>query len=176
MMKSTMLSIFSLVACVALTLADDDEPLKAIAKLAGPSEVHGNITFTQQRNGEVLVEGIIIGLPGGQYGFHVHEKGDITGDCFSTGGHFNPDKVHHGAPDDEVRHVGDLGNIEFDADRIARVSITDNIISLTGRNSIIGRAVVVHDGKDDLGRGTGPNSLKTGDAGGRPACGVIGIL
>lgn len=31
------------------------------------------------------------------------------------GAHFNPKKLTHGAPDDEIRHAGDLGNIVANA-------------------------------------------------------------
>lgn len=31
--------------------------------------------------------------------------------CFVTGPHFNPNGLTHGAPEDDVRHAGDLGNI-----------------------------------------------------------------
>lgn len=61
----------------------------------------------------------------------------------SSGPHFNPFNKTHGAPNDEVRHVGDLGNIEVDDSGIAKVNINDSIISLTGSLNIIGRTLVV---------------------------------
>ena len=39
--------------------------------------------------------------------------------------------------------------------------------------NILGLAVVVHSGKDDLGKGGDTGSLKTGNAGSRVACGII---
>lgn len=63
--------------------------------------------------------------------------------CMSSGPHFNPFGKTHGAPNNEVRHVGDLGNIEADGSGIAKVNIKDSIISLTGSLNIIGRTLVV---------------------------------
>lgn len=80
----------------------------------------------------------------------------------------------HGAPEDETRHVGDLGNIVADEQGIAKGTITDKLISLSGPYSVIGRTIVVHEGVDDLGKGNHEFSLTTGNAGGRAACAVIG--
>ena len=63
----------------------------------------------------------------------------------STGPHFNPAGKKHGAPTDEERHAGDLGNITAGADGVAVVDITDAQIPIGGPNSIIGRAVVCHE-------------------------------
>ena len=41
----------------------------------------------------------------------------------------------------------------------------DSVASLHGQFSVVNRAVVVHAGEDDLGRGGNEDSLKTGNAG-----------
>eukprot|EP00256_Glycine_max_P056403 XP_014623908.1 uncharacterized protein LOC100780008 isoform X1 [Glycine max] len=89
--------------------------------------------------------------------------------------HFNPFKKDHGAPSDDKRHAGDLGNIAAGPDGVAEISIRDRQIPLTGVHSIIGRAVVVHADPDDLGRGGHELSKTTGNAGARVACGIIGL-
>ncbi|KAF3497070.1 hypothetical protein DY000_02058026 [Brassica cretica] len=89
--------------------------------------------------------------------------------------HFNPDGKTHGAPEDANRHAGDLGNIIVGDDGTATFTITDSQIPLSGPNSIVGRAVVVHADPDDLGKGGHELSLSTGNAGGRVACGIIGL-
>lgn len=90
-------------------------------------------------------------------------------------GHFNPLELSHGAPEDETRHVGDLGNIVADSAGVASINITDDWISLNGINSIIGRGLVIHAGRDDMGKGGDDGSLKTGNAGSRVACAVIAL-
>jgi len=175
-MKTWCLGLVML-AFAATTIAQD-KPLKAIVVLLStqPGVVRGNITFTQTKCGEpVLVDVAIEGLSAGLHGFHVHEKGDYSGGCNSFGGHFNPDKLDHGARDDQVRHVGDLGNVNASGDGVASTKFSDSLIQLAGPRSIIGRGIVVHEKEDDLGRTSHPDSKKTGNAGGRVACGIIGI-
>ena len=133
----------------------------------GGNKVHGVITFTQRGN-TVEVSGRVSGLAPGKHGFHVHEFGDCTSqDGMSAGSHFDPEKMPHGGPHDQKRHVGDLGNITADNSGTAEVKITDKVIQLSGRHSIIGRSIIVHAKEDNL--------KDIASAGGRIGCGVIGI-
>ena len=85
---------------------------------------------------------------------HVHAFGDNTNGCTSAGPHceslraagyihtesmtVNPHNKTHGAPSDEERHVGDLGNFKTDAQGNAQGSHTDKLIKLIGSESVIG--------------------------------------
>ncbi|KAL1928359.1 hypothetical protein VTP01DRAFT_2715 [Rhizomucor pusillus] len=150
--------------------------VKAVAVLRGDSPVTGTVTFTQEsENGPTTIEAKISGLTAGKHGFHVHEFGDNTNGCTSAGAHFNPFGKTHGAPEDEERHVGDLGNVVAGADGNATLKVTDNQIKLIGPQSVIGRTIVVHAAEDDLGKGGHELSKTTGNAGDRWACGVIGV-
>ncbi|PKA58807.1 Superoxide dismutase [Cu-Zn], chloroplastic [Apostasia shenzhenica] len=144
---------------------------KAVAVLKGNSQVEGVVTLTQEDDGPTTVNVRVTGLIPGLHGFHLHEYGDTTNGCISTGAHFNPNGLTHGAPEDEVRHAGDLGNIDANDDGVAEATIVDNQIPLSGPNSVVGRAFVVHELVDDLGKGGHELSLTTGNAGGRLACG-----
>jgi Cu-Zn family superoxide dismutase len=153
--------------------APKDAPKKAVCVLsptkAGNTHVQGTITFTVKGD-EVEISGEITGLTPGEHGFHVHEFGDLSSaDGMATGGHFNPGKHKHGGPHDTERHAGDLGNIKADDSGKATIKITDKAIALHGANSIVGRALIVHAGKDDL------KTDPSGNAGGRIAQGVIGV-
>ncbi|CAN4123269.1 unnamed protein product [Withania somnifera] len=127
--------------------------VKAVAVLSSSEGVSGTIFFTQDGDAPTAVNGNVFGLKPGLHGFHVHALGDTTNGCMSTGPHYNPAGKEHGAPEDEVRHAGDLGNITVGEDGTASFTITDKQIPLSGPQSIIGRAVVVHADPDDLGKG-----------------------
>ena len=81
----------------------------------------------------------------------------------------------HGSPEDELRMVGDLGNIVVTESGDSQVELTDSVITLLGPHSIIGRSIVIFAGEDDQGRGGHENSLQTGNAGPRIAAGVVGL-
>ncbi len=144
---------------------------RAIAVIHGTegNDVQGLVTFTQESNGIKIVADIT-GLTPGEHGFHIHELGNCSApDATSAGGHYNPEKKSHGGPNDMERHVGDLGNITADESGHAVYERVDNLMSLNGTHSIIGRSIIIHKGPDDL------KTQPTGNAGPRVACGIIGI-
>jgi Cu-Zn family superoxide dismutase len=134
------------------------------------NKVNGTVYFTKTDSG-VQVTVNIEGLAPGKHGFHIHEFGDCSAvDGTSAGGHFNPGGHEHGSPNSEMRHKGDLGNVEANEEGVAQMEYLDKHLKLNGINSIIGRSIIVHADEDDL------TSQPTGNAGARVACGVIGIV
>ena len=152
-------------------IAETEESVTAICVLEHNESVKGTILLKQAGSGPTLVVGKITGLTPGKHGLHIHEFGDLSQGCDSAGGHFNPDNVDHG--DLSNGHVGDLGNIVADENGIANIGIAADRITLRGERSVVGRSIVIHSNEDDLGRGGNDESLKTGNAGDRLACGVI---
>jgi len=158
------------IAVFGSSISNAQESTKAVCVLEpiAKSGVTGTIVFELVGN-HVHVSGKISGLTPGKHGFHIHQFGDLTdgekGE--SAGGHFNPHRMAHGAPDARSRHVGDLGNVEANSEGVAVIDQDDKLIKLSGENSIIGRSVVVHANPDTYVQ-------PTGNAGGRVAVGVIG--
>nr|ALR70878.1 superoxide dismutase [Anticarsia gemmatalis multiple nucleopolyhedrovirus]AXE72158.1 superoxide dismutase [Anticarsia gemmatalis multiple nucleopolyhedrovirus] len=149
--------------------------MKAICIISG--DVHGEVHFEQRAPEEtVYITGHLLNLPRGLHVFHVHEFGDTSNGCTSAGEHFNPTHQQHGAPDAAERHVGDLGNVRsVGCTALTPINMSDNVISLYGPLSILGRSLVVHTDRDDLGLTDHPLSKTTGNSGGRLGCGIIGI-
>ncbi len=147
----------------------------AIAVLKGDGYA-GTVKFVQTFGHQVQIQAELTGLKKGLHGFHIHEFGNLTNGCTSAGGHYNPHLVNHGGPASEVRHVGDLGNIEAADDTTPVVyKTTDHLIMIYGDlNNVVGRSVVVHADTDDLGVNDNDGSRTTGNAGARVMCGVIG--
>lgn len=139
-------------------------------------EAKGIVRFHQRNfDSQTRVEGDFTGLKkNSKHGFHIHAYGDLTDGCNTAGPHFNPFNKSHGGKDGEVRHVGDLGNVESDGEGNAKYR-EDVDIMLMGMYSVVGRSCVLHDNEDDLGRGNFDDSKTTGHSGPRIACGVIGF-
>ncbi len=149
--------------------ATDFSKAVAVVHPTEDGDATGHLTFTKEDDG-VRVQGEFEGLEEGKHGFHIHQYGDCRADDgTSAGGHYNPADNPHAGPDAESRHVGDMGNLEADADGNATIDYVDSTIELNGADSIMGRGIVIHAGEDDL------ESQPTGDAGGRMGCGVIGV-
>ncbi len=158
----------SLIATISASAGETTKAITVLHPTKG-SNVEGVVTFTKSGN-EVKIVADVTGLTPGKHGFHIHEFGDCSSpDGKAAGGHFNPTNNPHAGHDAEQRHEGDLGNLEADSSGKAHLDLTDNMMAMTGEKSIIGRGVIVHEKEDDL------KSQPVGNAGGRVACGVIGI-
>jgi Cu-Zn family superoxide dismutase len=151
------------------------KPIYAIAVFDG--NIKGNVKFNEDLvNNCIQINLNITGLkPKSKHGFHVHEAGDLTDKCTSMCAHFNPYGSSHGCPGIKERHIGDLGNIHTNSKGEAKYTFYDNVIKLRGTKcNIIGRGLIIHEDEDDCGKGENAESLKTGNAGKRIACAVIG--
>jgi len=138
------------------------------------SKVSGVVNFSQpDPDSPTTISWKVEGLTPGLHGFHIHEFADFSEGCKSAGPHYNPFGKNHGAPEDEDRHVGDMGNIVANEAGVAEGTLVDRLIKLSGEYSVVGRSVMVHADPDDLGKGGHELSLTTGNAGARVACGEI---
>lgn len=135
----------------------------------------------------VQVRASLHGLEPGFHGFHVHETGvcdpDAPDGAFtSAGGHYAGDGGDHGT------HDGDMPSLYVAGDGTARLSFVTDGFTLDELLGGDGSAVMVHAGSDNFANipedrytssltgEEGPDAvtLKTGDAGDRFACGVLG--
>jgi Cu-Zn family superoxide dismutase len=110
------------------------------------------------------------GAPPGEHGAHIHEKGDCSDpEAKNAGGHWNPAGHQHGAPPPTSSHLGDLGNVTVGADGTGHLEVTSEGWKLGDGSAedLLGKAVVIHGGPDDL------VSDPAGNSGPRIGCGVI---
>jgi len=145
-----------------------DESAGATIDARSASSLSGTALFADTNAGvHVVVE--LSGVSPGEHGVHIHEVGDCSADdAKSAGGHFNPGGTQHGAPGSDAHHAGDFGNITIGEDGTGRLELTSAAVSLgAGPDTIVGRAIIIHGGADDL------TSQPSGAAGPRIGCGVI---
>jgi Cu-Zn family superoxide dismutase len=135
------------------------------------SNVSGNAIFTEN-DGVVKMVAIFSGLSEGNHAIHLHEKADCASDDGkSSGGHWNPTAQPHGKwGNDTGYHKGDIGNFSVDAkgNGTVRFSTSEWCIGCgDDKKDIIGKAIIVHQGTDDL------TSQPSGAAGKRVSCGGV---
>lgn len=134
------------------------------------STARGTVHFQQLRDGGIEVQIDLTGVPPGVHGFHVHEFGNCGDNGNAAGGHFNPTKMPHASPEAASHHAGDFGNVTAAANgEVHTRFVTRSITIAEGERSVVGKAVILHANPDDL------TTQPTGNAGGRIACGVVGI-
>lgn len=149
----------------------DATELVAVLSPTEGNQAAGVVTFKSAGKGKVEVKADITGLtPNSKHAIHIHQYGDLTSkNGKSAGDHYNPLGHEHALPDQKVRHAGDFGNLDADANGNATMKLVVSNISLAGQLSpIIGRGLVVHAKLDDGGQ-------PSGNAGDRIAVGVIGV-
>jgi Cu-Zn family superoxide dismutase len=134
------------------------------------STAQGTVQFNQLKDGSVQVVVDLSGVPPGVHGFHVHDKGDCGDNGNAAGGHFNPTSAPHGSPAQVSHHAGDFGNVTADEHGVVKTMFTTHSVTVgPGEKSAVGHAVILHANPDDL------TTQPTGNAGGRIACGVVGL-
>lgn len=139
---------------------------------AGQPKIFGQVLFRQVfPNGTAEVKINLRGFPDTDNqvrAIHIHQYGDLSQGCVTAGPHYNPQEVPH------PNHPGDMGNFMPKQGLIRRFLKLPEV-KLFGGQSVLGRAVVVHEKEDDLGTGADEESKRSGNAGRRIAGCVIGI-
>jgi Cu-Zn family superoxide dismutase len=137
------------------------------------SNVSGTVTFTEDGNDDVQMVAKISGLKPGVHAIHIHESADCSSDDGkSSGGHWNPTGQPHGkwGTEDGAFHKGDIGNFVADENGEGTVNFHTELWCIgceDDTKNIVGKAIIVHEGKDDL------TSQPSGDAGKRVSCAGI---
>lgn len=148
-----------------------DKKLKMKLEAKSDSKAEGSVVF-KETDGKVTMTAVLGGLSEGTHAIHIHDKADCSSaDGKSTGGHWNPTAQPHGAWGDATGyHKGDIGNFEADANGNGTITFaTEEWCIGCGDKTkdITGKAIIVHQGTDDL------KSQPSGAAGKRISCGGI---
>lgn len=156
-----------IIGCQEATVKEIEISLNAKSN----SNTSGEVSFTE-KDGVVSMEAHIYGLDPGTHAIHLHEKADCSSpDGKSTGGHWNPTFEQHGAWKEESGfHRGDIGNFEADDNGHGMIKFSTDLWCIDCDDpikNIVGKAVIVHQGADDL------ISQPSGAAGSRVSCAGI---
>lgn len=156
--------VFTLAGCRGGFVGGGPEKAEAQLKPTAGNTVNGVVSFSSAGQ-KIRVVAEVRGLTPGAHGFHIHEKGDCSApDGSSAGGHYNPQGKHHGHPDNEQHHAGDMPQLIADSSGLARMTA---YLSDLEMKALPGLSVIVHASPDDF------KTQPTGNSGARQACGVI---
>ncbi|MBM2851087.1 MAG: superoxide dismutase family protein [Anaerolineales bacterium] len=173
-----------LVALLLVALVVALGVMNAPARAGGPSakaklydaagQRVGEVKFSQEDDGTVMVKVKVNGLSAGFHGFHVHSVGMCTPPFTSAGGHFNPGGQSHPA------HAADMPVLLVNADSNGEARFKTDRFTVAALFDADGSAVIVHAGPDNYANiptryvaAPDATTLATGDAGSRAACGVV---
>ncbi len=166
---STIVSLLAALGGLAACNKKEDKAQRAEAPIEARSgsTATGTGVFVETSEG-VQATITVSGVGPGQHGLHLHEQGDCSApDAESAGPHWNPDGAAHGAPG-KPAHAGDFGNITVGADGNGRLDILLSRMTVRpGPHAVVGRALVLHEGPDDL------MTQPSGNSGARIGCGVV---
>ncbi|SDK08271.1 superoxide dismutase family protein [Sediminibacillus albus] len=172
-MRRASMAILLLFMLILVGCQEDIQSPLEIDMFNSDGDSIGTATLSEQADG-VQVKLSLEGLAPGLHGIHVHEFPNCEGPDFkSAGSHLNPEGNQHGLMHPEGAHLGDLPNVEVDAEGMAEAELMVNGATLTdGKNSLLkedGTSLVLHDGQDD------GVSQPGGESGERIACGKIQV-
>lgn len=169
-------------AGVSTALASDDGHASQRIGQAGLVDPAGGSLGTvelAEQNGRLNVTGKVRGLTAGFHGFHIHENGECIGSSTppfaSAGGHLST------AGDNHPEHAGDMPVLLVNEDGTAEASFMTDRVTLADLFDSNGSAIIIHAGPDNYANiptryapaGPDADTVATGDAGERVACGVV---
>ena len=148
-----------------------EEPSAGASILNRSGEAQASAQLIQVRQ-LIRVEVEAGGLRPGTYGAHIHAAGTCNPPDFASAGpHWNPTGRQHGAENPQGKHLGDLPNLQVDAQgRGLLIFAVENASLYGGANPLLdadGASIVIHARPDDY------RTDPSGNSGDRIACGVI---
>lgn len=137
----------------------------------GVGEKVGTVTATDTKKG-LSLKVAVQGLPKGQRGFHVHEKGDCgpamkdgkMAPGMAAGAHYDPKSTQSHKGPKGHGHLGDLPVLKGTEKGINQTVVAPRLKLA----DITGRSLMIHEGGDNYS-----DTPENGGGKGRVACGVV---
>jgi superoxide dismutase, Cu-Zn family len=138
----------------------------------GVGDKIGSVVMRESEGGLTL-QVTVTGLPKGQRGFHLHEKGDCGPAAkdgkltagMAAGEHYDPENTKSHKGPDGTGHKGDLPALRADEKGNVKQTVAAPRLKLA---DTLGRTLVIHEGGDNY-----TDEPESGGGQGRIACGVV---